>query len=67
MEGKNAKDMFYTFCRIYHENSGTCVFLFLILDDKIPKFTCVKFEKKLTSSQGAVDLNMYKTGHFKTI
>ena len=27
-------------------NSGDISFLFLILDDKIPKFTCVKFEKK---------------------
>ena len=26
-------------------------FLFLILDDKIPKFTCVKLKKKLTSSK----------------
>ena len=47
--------------------SGDISFLFLILDGKIPEFTCVKFEKKLTSSKGTVDLNMYKTGHFKTI
>ena len=43
------------------------VLLCLILDAKIPKFTYVKFEKKLKSSQGTVDLNMYNTGHFKTI
>ena len=49
MEGKNDKDMFFAFCRIYHGTPGTC-FLFLILDDKIPKFTCVKFGKKLISS-----------------
>ena len=49
-------------------NYGDVCFLFLILDAKIPKFTYVKFGKKnLTSSQGTADLNMYKTGHFKTI
>ena len=31
-------------------NFGDISFLFLILDGKIPKFTCVKFGKKLTSS-----------------
>ena len=31
-------------------NYGDVWFLFLILDAKIPKFTYVKFEKKLTSS-----------------
>ena len=43
------------------------VFFIFILDAKIPKFTYVKFEKKLTLSQGTVDLNVYKTGHFKII
>ena len=28
-------------------NSGDISFSFLILNDKIPKFTCVKFEKNL--------------------
>ena len=42
-------------------------FLFLILDAKIAKSTFVKFEQKLTSSYGTEDVNVYKTGHFKTI
>ena len=49
---------------------GKYVFV-LILNAKIPKFTNVKFDKKLTFTWGMVDLNMYKTGprtgHFKTI
>ena len=46
---KNDKDMSHAFSCIYHGTTGTCVFLFLILDAKIPKFTSAKFEKKLTS------------------
>ena len=49
-EGKNDKDMLCAFSCIYHGTSGDKCFLFLILDAKIPKFTYVKFEKKLTSS-----------------
>ena len=41
--------------------------MFLIFNAKIPKFTYVEFEKKLISSQGTVDLSVYKTGNFKTI
>ena len=43
-------DLLYTFSRIYHGTSETFVFLSLILDAKIAKFTYVKFEKNLTSS-----------------
>ena len=67
-EERNDKDMQHAFSWIYHGTSGTCVFLFLILDAKIPKFiTYVKFEKK-TDIKLRNDVPPYlKTGHFKTI
>ena len=43
-EEKNDIDMLCAFSRIYHGTSGH-VFLFFILDAKMPKFTYVIFEK----------------------
>ena len=48
-EEENDKDMLYAFSCIYHGTLGMR-FLFLNLDAKIPEYTYVKSEKKLTSS-----------------
>ena len=45
----------------------TCISFFFYFDAKIPKFTYVKFEKRLTFGKGTLDPNMRITGHFKII
>ena len=55
--------MLYAFFCVYHGTSGTCVFLFLILDAKIPKFTFAMFEKQSVHIHPSNTVFKFGDGH----